>query len=408
MLPLRRNSSRRWIGVVGVLCLLGAVSRGYSADRVSSASKPSASVPFDFDEFTGHKHFRLNTLQTTPFGPPWADIMERPENFLECKGASIALCYYSGPEGSVPCELDGQGLANCTCYEIPPGRPYFVDINAILNLDVYLDTVKKCGTDGGNCGPNTAPVCDAINNNKLIPGADLISTFSLHLEREIPISQTTCATPALYAGCMTAPCKRTGNIDPDTHLPLVQCACPPFDGPYQVGQDLSQTAQECVLPGNAVWSAAFAPFEGGTIFPTTPTCFPDAPGESGCPLLSPKPPALPVPPTNVSCKEVCAEYKRSNQGGVEIGFTCDATLCTATTRDPDLVQQACSGLENSSVSEILKLETEVGFSCAASQICGCEPNKKTNAEIFIVNDRQRKRNIDPQCDLNGTLCGVQR
>jgi hypothetical protein len=93
---------------------------------------------------------------------------------------------------------------------------------------------------------------------------------------------------------------------------------------------------------------------------------------------------------------------------VEIGFTCDATLCTATMGDPGLVQQACSGLQNSSVSEILKLETEVGFSCAASQICGCQPNKKTNAEIFILDEAQRERNIVPQCDLNGTLCGVQR
>jgi hypothetical protein len=399
MLPFRRNSSHRGIGLLGVLCLLAIVSRSYSADP-------------DFSEFTGHKHFRLNTLPTTSFGPPWADILVRPENFLECKGASIALCYYSGPEGSVtPCELDGQGLANCTCYKIPSGRPYFVDINAILNLDVYLDTVKTCGQDGGNClprGPNTAPVCDAINNNKLIPGADLISTFSFHLELEMPISQTTCANPALYAGCMTAPCRKTGDIDPATHLPLVQCACPTFNGPYQVGQDLIPTGPQCVLDGNAVWSAAFAPLQDGTIFPTTPTCFPDAPGESGCPLLSPNPPILPAPPADVSCKEVCAEYKRSNQGGVEIGFTCDATLCTATTSDPGLVQQACSGLQNSSVSEILKLETEVGFSCAASQICGCEPNKKTNAEIFILDEAQRERNIVPQCDLNGTLCGVQR
>jgi hypothetical protein len=92
---------------------------------------------------------------------------------------------------------------------------------------------------------------------------------------------------------------------------------------------------------------------------------------------------------------------------VEVGFTCDATLCTATKSDFDLVQQACSGLQNSSVSEILKLETEVGFSCAASQICDCEPKKKTNEEIFILNESQREKGIVPQCDLNGTLCGVQ-
>src|SRR5262249_763132 len=143
-----------------------------------------------------------------------------PENFLQCQGASIALCYYSGPEGVTPCELaPGQAIADCTCYEIPSGFTYFVDINAILDLDVYLQTVKKCGSDGANClprGPDTAPVCDAINKNTLIPGADLISTFSFYLESEIPIGQTQCATPALYAGCMTAPCKRTGKMDPAT------------------------------------------------------------------------------------------------------------------------------------------------------------------------------------------------
>jgi hypothetical protein len=97
----------------------------------------------------------------------------------------------------------------------------------------------------------------------------------------------------------------------------------------------------------------------------------------------------------------------SAQRGVEVGFTCDATLCTATKADPGLVAEACSGLGNSSVSEILKLETEVGFSCAASQICGCEPQETTNEAIFDLNERQRARGISPQCDLNGTLCGAE-
>ena len=343
---------------------------------------------------------------TTPYGPAWADVLLKPENFLECKGAPIALCYYSGPGPVTPCELEpGETLASCTCYEVPSGSTYFVDINAILNLDVYLETVKHCGSDGSGClprGPRTAPVCDAINKNKLIPGADLISTFSRYLENDIRIGQTQCTDPALYAGCMTAPCTRTGEVDPATGLSLAQCACPTFDGPYQVGL----TGQECVLENNLVWSAAYAP--GGTFPPPPPSCVPDAPGSSGCPLLSPKPPDIPVPPSDISCKQVCDEYKKSVQGGVEVGFTCDATLCTATKADPDLVEEACAGLGDSSVSEILKLETEVGFSCAASQICGCAPKKKTNETIFSLVERQRARGISPQCDLNGTLCGVER
>jgi hypothetical protein len=100
----------------------------------------------------------------------------------------------------------------------------------------------------------------------LIPGADLISTFSLYFEKQakedpqFSIHPTTCATAAAYAGCMAAPCKRTGKIDPTTHLPLVQCGCPTFAGPYQVGTAIEQN--QCVLDGNYVWSAAYTPKPG--------------------------------------------------------------------------------------------------------------------------------------------------
>jgi hypothetical protein len=162
------------------------------------------------------------------------------------------------PGPTTPCTIDALGIANCTCYEIPSGHSYLVDINAILNLDVYLRTVERCGKDGRECQPTgsiEAPVCKAINDNTLIPGADLISTFSLYLEKQLPISPTTCATPAPYAGCMTAPCKRTGKTDPNTGLPLVQCGCPTFTGPYQAGTQIAQ--DQCVLQGNYVWSAAY-------------------------------------------------------------------------------------------------------------------------------------------------------
>ena len=188
----------------------------------------------------------------------------------------------------------------------------------------------------------------------------------------------------------------------DSGLPLVQCTCPTFDGPFQAGQSVNP--QQCVLDNNLVWSAAYAP--GGTFPPPLPGCVPDTPGPSGCPLLSPKPPNIPPPPSDISCAKVCGEYRNSAQQGVEVGFTCDATLCTATKADPDLVKEACSGLGNNDVSEILKLETAVGFSCAASQICGCTPDQPTSVAIFSLNARQRARGIATQCDLNGTLCGT--
>ena len=252
-----------WTTLVVLLCLLTFGSHGSSADQSSGTSKPSKKATFDFERYTKNKPFRLNTLPTTPYGPPWADITTANSNFLECKGAAIALCYYSGPGPATPCTIDGLGIANCTCYEIPAGQRYFVDINAILNLDVYLKTAERCGKDGSKCRPTgliEAPVCEAINNNTLIPGADLVSSFSLYLEKQLHIDPTTCTTPAAYAGCMTAPCKRTGKTDPTTGLPLVQCGCPTFTGPYQVGTEIPQ--DQCVLGGNYIWSAAYQPPSG--------------------------------------------------------------------------------------------------------------------------------------------------
>ena len=250
--------------MIGLLFLLELGGRSYSAGQVPTAVRRPVGATFDFERFTMDRPFTLNTLPTTRYGPPWADIVSEPSNMLECKGAAIALCYYSGPGPTAPCIPDGLGIANCTCYEIPAGHPYLVDINAILNRDVYLKTVAACGKDGSRClptGSRPAPVCEAINNNTLIPGADLISTFSLYLEKQqkqypqFSIDPTTCATSAAYAGCMTAPCKRTGKKDPNTGLPLVQCGCPVYTGPYQVGT----TTDQCVLDGNYVWSAAYMP-----------------------------------------------------------------------------------------------------------------------------------------------------
>lgn len=250
--------------IVALLCLLVFGCAGPTANQNTSTPAPSPTstsspaTTFDFSRYTGGKSFKLNTLPTTPYGPAWADILVEKSNFVECKGASIALCYYSGPEGTTPCTIDGGNLANCTCYAIPAGQPYLVDINAILNLDVYLETVKDCGKDGSKCKPTgsvEAPVCEAINNNTLIPGADLISTFSTYLAKQIKIDPTTCATPAPYAGCMTAPCKNTGKTDSTTGLPLVDCGCPTYTGPYQVGTQIQQ--DQCVLASPNIWSAAY-------------------------------------------------------------------------------------------------------------------------------------------------------
>jgi len=338
--------------------------------------------------------FVPNDIMTTPYGPAWADILLEPTNFVPCKGGPIALCYYSGPEPE-KCELVGDGtFANCECFEISYGK-YFVDINAILNKDVYLATVDACGSDGSGCQQtNSAPVCASINAGTFFPGTDMISTFSYVCVPEEGIGQTDCEQ-SLYAGCMTAPCTRTGEDG------IVDCLCPTYDGPFQVGLN----SQSCMLEDDMVWSAAYNPNATGTT-PVAPPggCIPDAPESlGGCPLISED---IPEPPPNIDCGEVCDEYSSCvGSQGIELGYTCDATLCTSQCNDRDLVGEACSGLQDCSITEIVKLETEVGCSCCASQICGCDASPMTETAIYDVNKRQRDRGITPQCDINGTLCG---
>ncbi len=74
-------------------------------------------------------------------------------------------------------------------------------------------------------------------------------------------------------------------------------------------------------------------------------CIPDAPvSNGGCPLLMKN--DIPAPPANIDCGKVCQEYEDSqDERGIELGFTCDATLCTSECNDRDLVGVACTGLQ---------------------------------------------------------------
>ena len=338
--------------------------------------------------------------------PAFADILVQPTNFVWCKGGPYALCYYSGPNtGSIDlsCTLTSDGrYANCNCFEVPWGA-YFVDMNAILNYEVYKRTVKKCGADGSACaGPanvNRAPVCRVINQKRLIPGADVISTFSLDCVGTNGLGLTNCGQ-APYAGCMTAPCKKTGTNG------IVQCSCPAYNGLYQVGATLTDPQTQCTLGGDLVWSAAFNP--SGTTTPPLSQCVPDAPGGNGCPLYDAETMSVPA---GTDCKAICKAYSCKGKAGIESAYTCDSTLCTGQCNDRNLLTLACSGLSKCPAPGLLaiaKLEAAVGCSCCASQLCGCEPNKKTNSAIFDLNAQQRQLGITPQCDVNDTLCGMSR
>jgi hypothetical protein len=247
-----------------------------------------------------------------------------------------------------------------------------------------------------------------VNQGTLIPGAKLFSSFSYDCVPTNGIGQTSCAN-APYAGCMTAPCFKTDKSG------IVQCSCPVFDGPFQIGQN----DQACMLGDDLVWSAAYAPPASPASSPTPAvppraasgtapspgTCIPDAPGSAGCPLYVPGSTVLP-PNSGVDCQAVCAEYSTCSQkGGIQAGLTCDATLCTDQCNDRNLVGTACGALPKCDVSEIIKAEEAAQCSCCASQLCGCQANAQTNATIASLVQQQRDLGITPQCDINGTLCG---
>jgi len=407
--------------------------------------------------------YTFNDTETTLRTPAYANIWTSPSNFLQCSPAagrpfSYALCYYSGPEAptgnntdnpSLPCTLSPDGVvANCTCYEIStalvsPKLPYFVDIHAISNLDIYNDTVEACGEEGIKCAETdrNPPVCEAINAGLLVPGADLISVFSPLYIPDYSSSpggdnSTECRgeDSGIYAGCMTAPCYRTGEKDP-AGRELVECKCPVYDGPFQIGQgDQSCNANDppptttnlhgkmSHFRGNNVWSAAFNP-AGGAIEIPSDACVPDVPGDKGCGLFDPKKDYSKIDPDGALCTNICNYYGTSNESNpsIQVGYSCDATLCTTVGIGQDgnddfppsrrvqteLLSEACSGIQNiNGLTKIGLVEALAECSCCASQVCGCENiNQSTNADILLLNGEQTAAGIETQCAINQTLCG---
>jgi hypothetical protein len=291
-LNINSLEGRLLLGIASLLLVACVFCLGLSATNPLSAQTREGSALNSIAAGT----FRFNDRYTTPFGPAYADIWLVQSNFLACRPPvgrpfSYALCYFSGPAVGTPVPTDGTAAVNpplpcilspdgssakCTCYEItteqyPPYIPYFVSINAILNLNLYLRTVAACGHDGELCSPqpptanntwwNPAPVCRAANANDVIPGAELISVFSSVKNADYVTGTTpnsTSCSAGAYAGCMTAPCRYTGRQD-DAGNQLVECACPVFNGPYELGQagvpcdanELTPSAAQNSLPTDA-------------------------------------------------------------------------------------------------------------------------------------------------------------
>ncbi len=233
--------SLKWLSAGILLTILGLGVVG------SAAAQQQQFVPNSPSFWSNSKNWTSN------YGPAFRDTVEIPSQMLPCS-AKFALCFHSGAE-PFPCTLSKDGSsAKCKCT-VGTETNYTL-INAILNYKVYTSTVTTCGADGSGCAStDSAPVCAPLNNGKLIPGANIISTYDPGSKSEIldaietgPSAVTTCPK-APYAACMTAPCKI------DKGGATATCKCPVFYGKFQlVGADAT-----CALGGRLVPSASYIP-----------------------------------------------------------------------------------------------------------------------------------------------------
>lgn len=258
--------------------------------------------------------FRPTECKTTEYGAAKADIVIganalQSTNMLYCPGGTpYALCFFSGPlvatgkagQGNkvLPCTvIPGTQTANCACEVFTTGS-YYVDMNGILNLGAWYETVAACGTMGENCKniancdtngnsnscvtsptnpcppcpTKVAPVCNYIAaqsantaaKTTFYPQPDLISTFSFAMGTatpgSVPYQLGSSPCKGTYAGCMTAPCNYLpGSTSPPKDGDTVNCACPLWNGDYQIGQTGSQSPLTCPTDTDGwVWSAANA------------------------------------------------------------------------------------------------------------------------------------------------------
>jgi hypothetical protein len=240
------------LGGFAMTVLVGSRAGAAQAEKSAGKTAPQVHfVPNSLKFWTQRDHW------TTPYGPAFATIIMKTSNNVACSGGPFALCAYSGA-APMGCKADKAGkFADCKCFEIPTGD-YFVNINAILNRKVWAETVKVCGKDGSRCSehPNLAPACKYVNDHTLIPGADLFSTFSFACADKLPFGHSRCGSGP-YAGCMTAPCRRTATPG------IVDCSCPIFSGPYELGSNHGN----CDAGDGLVWSSAYYPKWPGSFAP---------------------------------------------------------------------------------------------------------------------------------------------
>lgn len=278
---------------------------------------------YDCADSCSNKPFEPTNCKTTDYGAARADIVIGANalastNMLYCPGGTTsapqpyALCFFSGPptatgvpgsaNKTLKCTPDlAKGVANCQCQVYNTGA-YYVAINSILNQGAFWETQGACGHDGSKC--KNIAACDENGNQKTSCGAnpcptcpdqiapvckyvaaqpfdkdlalypkdahapesrvDLISTFSFAMgttssSGPYQLGSTPC-TNGIYAGCMTAPCAYAEGGD-KSNGSIVNCACPLWQGDYQIGQPKTDLQSSMICPSSSagwVWSAANA------------------------------------------------------------------------------------------------------------------------------------------------------
>ena len=274
--------NERLIGAALALALVLAAGDASRADDMCPLGPPaglaSCQPKFNLNGYDKGAKTPINTCQTNTSSSPcaWADVSLEMQNFLACSletTGPIALCYYSGVPGepnlTPSCTFSqDKNSAHCDCYKISKGNPAgatysYVLITSILNKKVYEDTVSACGLYGGGClnatnigdpAAKEAPVCAALRDKTLFPGADLISDFSPILINTKGITSVTCPTPLRWMH--DGPVQEYRQDRPKYRTSACQMYCPTYDGPNQVGNP-QITSYSC-SPTPHVWSSAYS------------------------------------------------------------------------------------------------------------------------------------------------------
>jgi len=184
---------------------------------------------------SGVSDFKLNTVNTTSYGPAWTDtILSLEADWVMCRG-NYAFCFYAKCSKAADAAWAPEvPMADCECDK--HDGLYLVDINAILDEQLWRATRERCPLGMVSCPlPNTAAVCSRINDKSMFQGAEgvqpssLVSAYFFDNATDYGLGFTDCsAQPGPYAGCMTAPCSEDKNGK-------VICQCPIATGPFQVG-----------------------------------------------------------------------------------------------------------------------------------------------------------------------------